>query len=129
VKTAQALYDRAVDQQKAGVSPAIDTLRAQVELQSRQQQLIVARNDFAKQKLALSRIIDSVGQAFALTDTAPYDALIPPSLEEGLRRAFAARSDYQAALAQTRAAELSGVPPARSTIPVLIWKAITGTSA
>lgn len=108
VKTAQALYDRAVDQQKAGVSPAIDTLRAQVELQSRQQQLIVARNDFAKQKLALSRIIGlPLGQAFALTDTAPYDALIPPSLEEGLRRAFAARSDYQAALAQTRAAELS----------------------
>ena len=108
VKTAQALYDRAVDQQRAGVSPAIDTLRAQVELQSRQQQLIVARNDFAKQKLALSRIIGlPLGQAFALTDTAPYDALIPPSLEEGLRRAFAARSDYQAALAQTRAAELS----------------------
>jgi outer membrane protein TolC len=108
VKTAQALYDRAVDQQKAGVSPAIDTLRAQVELQSRQQQLIVARNDFAKQKLALSRTIGlPLGQQFALTDRAPYDALVPPTLEEGLQRAFASRSDYQAALAQTRAAELS----------------------
>lgn len=108
VKTAQTLYDRAVDQQNAGVSPAIDTLRAQVELQSRQQQLIVARNDFAKQKLALSRIIGlALGQEFILTDKAPYDQLVPPSLEEGLRRAYASRSDYQAALAQTRAAELS----------------------
>ena len=43
LKTAQTRYDRAVDQQKAGVSPAIDTLRAQMELQSRQQQLIRRR--------------------------------------------------------------------------------------
>ncbi|HLB86761.1 MAG TPA: TolC family protein, partial [Terriglobales bacterium] len=49
VQTAQALYDKSVDQQSAGVSPAIDTLRAKVEFQTRQQQLIVARNDYAKQ--------------------------------------------------------------------------------
>src|SRR5947208_6068330 len=42
---------------KAGVSPAIDTLRAHVELQTRQQELIVVRNDYAKQKLALARAI------------------------------------------------------------------------
>lgn len=108
LKTAQTLYDRAVDQQKAGVIPAIDTLRAQVELQSRRRQLITARNDFAKQKLSLSRIIGlPLGQEFVLTDKAPYDALVPPSLEESLKRAYASRSDYQAALAQTRAAELS----------------------
>ena len=108
LKTAQTLYDRAVDQQKAGVIPAIDTLRAQVELQSRRQQLITARNDFAKQKLSLSRIIGlPLGQEFVLTDKAPYDALVPPSLEESLKRAYASRSDYQAALAQARAAELS----------------------
>jgi outer membrane protein TolC len=108
VKTAQTLYDRAVDQQKAGVSPAIDTLRSQVELQSRQQQLISVRNDFAKQKLLLSRIIGlPLGQEFVLTDKAPYDALVPPTLEESLKRAYASRADYQAALAQERAAELS----------------------
>jgi len=108
LKTAQALYDRAVDQQKAGVSPAIDTLRSQVELQSRKQQLIAARNDFAKQKLGLSRIIGlALGQEFTLSDKAPYDVFVPPSLEESLRRAYASRPDYQAALAQVRAAELS----------------------
>jgi outer membrane protein TolC len=108
VKTAKSLYDRAVDQQKAGLVPAIDALRSQVELQSRKQQLISARNDFAKQKLSLSRIIGlPLGQEFNLTDKAPYDAFVPPSLEESLKRAYASRSDYQAALAQTRAAELS----------------------
>jgi outer membrane protein TolC len=108
VETAQTLYTRSSDQLKAGVIPAIDALRAQVELQSRQQQLIAARNEFAKQKLALARIIGlALGQEFVLADKAPYDALIPPTLEEGLRRAYASRSDYQAALAQARAAELS----------------------
>ncbi len=47
VKTAQALYDQASDQLKAGTSPAIDALRAQVELKTRQQQLIQAKNDLA----------------------------------------------------------------------------------
>ena len=108
LKTAQTIYSRAVDQQSAGVSPAIDVLRSQVELQSRQQQLIVARTDFAKQKLALSRIIGlPLGQEFTLSDKAPYDQLVPPPLDEALRRAFASRPDYQSALAQTRAAELS----------------------
>jgi outer membrane protein TolC len=55
VRNAQALHDKAIDQQKAGLSPAIDTLRSRVELQTRQQQLIAARNDYAKQKLSLPR--------------------------------------------------------------------------
>src|SRR5215471_936341 len=46
VQTAQALYTKTADQQRAGVTPAIDTLRAQVEQQSRQQQLIVVRNNY-----------------------------------------------------------------------------------
>ena len=36
VQNAQALHDKAVDQQNAGLSPAIDTLRARVEMQNRQ---------------------------------------------------------------------------------------------
>ncbi|PYV72028.1 MAG: TolC family protein [Acidobacteria bacterium] len=108
VKNSQALYDKAVDQQKAGLSPAIDTLRAQVELQTRQQQLIVARNDFAKQKLAFARVIGlPPGQEFVLTEKAPYQSLTPLPLETYLQRAYASRSDYQAALSQVRAAELS----------------------
>lgn len=108
VKTAQALYNKAVDQQKAGVSPAIDTLRAQVELQTRQQQLIVARNDFAKEMLALGRIIGlPLGQQFSLSSKAPYEPLPIAGLEQSLQRAYSSRSDYQAAMAQVRAAEFS----------------------
>ena len=106
VQTAQALYDKSVDQQNAGVSPAIDTLRAKVEFQTRQQQLIVARNDYAKQKLALARAIGlPPGQEFTLSDKAPYEPLAALGLEQSLERAYASRSDYQAAQQQVRAAE------------------------
>lgn len=108
VKTSQTLFTRASDQQKAGVIPAIDALRAQVELQSRQQQLIVARNEFAKQKLALARIIGlPLGQEFVISDKAPYEQYTPPTLEDALHRAYASRPDYQSAQAQVRAAQLS----------------------
>ena len=49
VETASASYRKAAAQHDAGVAPAIDALRAQVEFQTRQQQLIAATSDFAKQ--------------------------------------------------------------------------------
>lgn len=108
VTNAQALYDKAIDQQKAGLSPAIDTLRSQVELQTRQQQLISARNEFAKEKLSLARVIGlAPGQEFVLTEKAPYQTLTPQPLEVYLQRAYASRSDYQAAQATLRAAQFS----------------------
>ena len=120
VKSSQALYDKAVDQQKAGLSPTIDTLRAQVELQSRQQQLIVSRNDYAKQKLALARAIGlPLGQEFVLTEKAPYQSLTPLPLETCLQRAYASRSDYQASLSQVRAAEYARRSAAAGRFPSL----------
>ncbi|HXM59570.1 MAG TPA: TolC family protein [Terriglobales bacterium] len=106
VETAQALYDKAADQQKAGTIPAIDALRAHVELQSRQQQLIVARNDYAKQKLTLGRVIGlPPGQEFSLTTAAPYEPLTTLPLEQDLQRAYASRPDYLAAAQQVRSSE------------------------
>lgn len=105
-ESAQALFTKARDQQSAGVSPAIDTLRAQVEFQSRQQQLIAARNGYAKQKLLLARTIGlPPGQEFNLTDKAPYEPLQPMTLEQALERAYAQRPDYLAAMQQVRSAQ------------------------
>jgi len=106
LESAQALYTKAADQQNAGLSPAIDTLRARVEFQNRQQQLIVARNEYAKQKLALVRAIGlPTGQEIELTSKAPYDRLATSGIEESLQRAYSSRSDYLAAAQQVRAAE------------------------
>jgi outer membrane protein TolC len=127
VTNSKALYDKAVDQQRAGLSPAIDALRSQVEFQTRQQQLIVARNDFAKQKLNLARAIGlPPGQEFELTEKAPYEALTTLPLETYLQRAYAGRADYQAAEAKVRSAELSKRGAAAGRYPSLDVNANVG---
>jgi outer membrane protein TolC len=71
--TSRALYQRAVDQTKAGVAARIDELRANVELQTQQQRLIAAQNQFSKDALTLGRTIGlPPGQEFTLTDDVPY---------------------------------------------------------
>jgi outer membrane protein TolC len=85
VNTAQALYNQASDQVNAGTSPAIDGLRAQVELKTRQQQLIQAKNDFAIQKLNLARVIGlAAGQQYELTDKSPYEPFTAMNLDDAL---------------------------------------------
>lgn len=120
VETAQALYNKAHDQQVAGVSPSIDVLRAQVELQMRQQQLIVARNGYAKQKLALARTIGlPPGQEFNMTDQEPYQPLAPLNLDDALHRAYASRADYQAAVQQVLSAEQFRRAATAEHLPIL----------
>lgn len=89
VKTAESLYQKSVDQKKAGVIAGIDELRAKVELQTQQQRLIAQENQFAKDKLTLARIIGlPTGQEFALTDTVPYAPLEKVDPHEALQRAY-----------------------------------------
>jgi outer membrane protein TolC len=127
VKTAQALYDQASDQVSAGTSPAIDALRAKVELQTRQQQLIQAKNNFAIQKLTLARVIGlAPGQEFDLTDKSPYEPFEGMTLEDALKHAYASRSDYQAALADTRAAEYARKAAKAGYLPSLSFDADYG---
>ncbi len=120
VETAKALYDKAVVQQQAGVAPAIDTLRAQVEYQTRQQQLIAATNDFAKQKISLARVVGlAPGQEFELADKAPYQVFPIPDLETSLQRAYSLRSDYKAARDRLVAAQLERSAAAAGYFPTI----------
>lgn len=129
VNTAQALYNQAEDQVQAGTSPAIDALRSHVELQTRQQQLIQAKNDFAIQKLTLARVIGlASGQQFDLTDKSPYQPFEGVTLDEALKRAYASRSDYQAALAGVHAAEYSVGAAKAERYPSLSFNADYGVA-
>jgi outer membrane protein TolC len=130
VKTAQTLYDQANDQVTAGTSPEIDRLRAKVELQTRQQQLIQAKNNFAIQKLTVARVIGlAPGQEFEFTDKSPYQPSDPITVEEALNRAYASRSDYQAATADVRAAEFSRKSAVAGYFPSLSFSADYGAGA
>ncbi len=106
VETDQAIYQRATDQKRAGTAAAIDVLRAHVELQQEQQQLITQENQVAKDKLALGRVIGlPSGQQLAIADTEPYSPLAALTLDEALRTAYDQRADLQSAKAFVRAAE------------------------
>ncbi|MBV8674223.1 MAG: TolC family protein, partial [Acidobacteriaceae bacterium] len=105
--TAKALSQQASDQRTAGLASAVDVLRAQVQLQSREQKLIVAKNNLAKQKLVLARAIGlPPGQTFDVTTQAPYNELNPSTLDETIQSAYKTRPDFQSQINQVRSAEL-----------------------
>jgi len=106
VNTAQAIYDRAVDQKQAGTSPAIDVLRAQVELKTQQQRLLAQQNQLDKDKLTLARVIGlAPGQVFDVADSVPFAPLAGISRDDALRMALAQRPDYQSAKKLAQGAE------------------------
>jgi outer membrane protein TolC len=128
VQTAQTLFDQATDQVNAGTAADIDALRTKVELQTRQQQLIQDKNDFAIQKITVARVIGlSPGQDFELTDKSPYQPLENITVAEALTRAYASRSDYRAAASAVRAAELSRQAAVAGYFPSLSFGADYGT--
>ena len=128
VKTAQTLFEQAADQVNAGTAADIDALRTKVELQTRQQQLIQAKNDFAIQKITVARVVGlAPGQEFELTDKSRYEALENMTIDETLKRAYASRSDYRAVTADLRAAELSRKAAVAGYFPSLSFGADYGT--
>jgi outer membrane protein TolC len=128
VQTAQVLFDQATDQVTAGTAADIDALRTKVELQTRQQQLIQARNDFAIQKITVSRVIGlAPSQDLDLTDKSAYQPLENMTIDEALAQAYASRSDYRAAANTVRAAELSRQAAIAGYFPSLSFNADYGT--
>jgi outer membrane protein TolC len=60
-----------------------------------------------------------LGQEFQLTEKAPYQSLTPLPMEVYLQRAYATRSDYQAAQAQVLSAELTHRAAAAGRYPTV----------
>jgi outer membrane protein TolC len=128
VETAEALFKQATDQVNAGTAADIDALRTKVELQTRQQQLIQAKNDFAVQKISVARVLGlATSQDFDLTDKSLYQELESLTVDDALQRAYSARSDYRAAESAVRGAELSRKAAVAGYFPSLSFGADYGT--
>lgn len=124
VRNAEALYKQALDEFQAGTSPRIDVTRTSVQLHTEQYNLSIARNNFAIAKLNLSRGVGlPLGQAFEIADQLPYADLNPPTIEEALRTAYGARSDFRAALESEKSAQQELSAARAQRYPVL---AMTG---
>jgi outer membrane protein TolC len=106
VATSKISLDQANANHDAGTAPKLDVLRAQVDYQSLEQQLIVAQNGLEKDKLALARAIGlPLEQKFNLADKAPYAVLDHLDVDATIKQAHANRKDLASMLEQTRAAE------------------------
>ena len=104
--TAQVSLNQANANHEAGTAPRIDMLRAQVDVQNEQQQLIATQNTFEKDKIALARAIGlPLDQKFTLVDTAPFAAFDVPDPAAAFAQALKQRKDLAAASEQVKAAE------------------------
>jgi outer membrane protein TolC len=106
VATAKISLNQAEANHQAGTAPLLDELRARVDYQTLEQQLIVAQNGLEKDKLALARVIGlPLAQKFDLMDTAPYAAFDQIDVDAAIRDAHANRKDLAAMLEKTKAVE------------------------
>lgn len=91
---AKTLFEQAADRQKAGVGINLDTLRAQVEYQQRQQGTIAAQAQLDKDIIQLNRIMGiPAGQKLQLTDTEPFADLADMDLARAKATAYLHRKD------------------------------------
>ena len=120
VATAKVSLDQAEANHEAGTAPMLDALRARVDYQSLQQQLIVTNNAIEKDKLALARTIGlPVAQSFNLTDKAPYEAFDNMDVDALVKQAEENRKDLAAMVEQTEAAQEQRKAATASRLPVV----------
>jgi outer membrane protein TolC len=120
VSTSKVSLDQAVANHQAGTAPMLDELRARVDYQSLEQQLIVVKNSLEKDKLALARTIGlPLAQSFTLADKAPYAAFDELDVDATIRQAHANRKDLAAMVEQVKAAEEQRKSATADRLPTL----------
>ena len=108
----QLASDRELERQAqakrdAGVGTNLDLIRARVERQNREQELIAANSQFEKDKIQLNRLMGlAADQPLQLTDAVPFHELEALPLETARQVAYKRRKDLLSLEAQLRAAQL-----------------------
>jgi outer membrane protein TolC len=105
-KADELVLQQATASHDAGVGTNLDVLRARVQLQTQQQTVINAENTFAKDKIALNRLIGlPAGQELTLTDKTPYNEFAELPLDQAKALAYTRRKDLLSLQAQMEVAE------------------------
>ncbi len=106
LQTANSAYDQSSQQLGQGLIAKVDADRSQVQALTHQQRLLSLKNDLAKQKINLARMIGlPANDQYELSDEIPFTPPAAVSVEGALAQAFEQRADLKAADAQLRAAE------------------------
>lgn len=106
LETANALLDQTSQRRAVGLTAQIDVNRSQVQALTQQQRLVSVKNDLAKQKINLTRLIGlPPSDTFELSDEIGFTAPPAINLEDAVKQAVDLRADLKAARAQVCAAE------------------------
>jgi len=118
VATSRSLEQLARDQHDEELATGVDVLRAQVQLARDRQNALVARNTYQTSVLALGRFLGlDLGQPLELAEPLTFEAVDPPSIEDVIRDALAARADYRALVAQRDALDEQGQATRARALP------------
>jgi outer membrane protein TolC len=106
LQSANAVFDQSKQQLEQGLIAKVDADKNEVQALTHQQRLLSLKNDLAKQKINLARMIGlPANDQYDLSDEVPFAPAAPITIEEALAQAFQQRADLKAADAQVRAAE------------------------
>ena len=106
LQSANAVFDQSKQQFDQGLIAKVDADRNEVQALTHQQRLLSLKNDLAKQKINLARMIGlPPNDQYDLSDEVPFAPAAPLTIEAALAQAFQERADLKAAEAQVRAAE------------------------
>ena len=124
LKQDQVVFEHARVSRDAGVGINLDVLRAQVELQNEQQQLVRAQNAVAKDKIQLNREMGQpAGQQLDLVDAVPYGDFDASSTDDAIKAALAVayvrRKDLRGLEAQLTVAEETQKALKYERLPIL----------
>jgi outer membrane protein TolC len=123
----EVAYQQAKDSHAAGVGTNLDMLRARVQLQTQQQAVISDENAFAKDKIALNRLIGlPADQEITLTDAAPYAEFAELPLADAMRLAFQRRKDLLGLQAQLEVATQARKAVTAERFPTLAFDGYYG---
>ena len=122
VATSKISLNQAEANHQAGTAPLLDELRARVDYQSLEQQLIAAQNGLEKDKLSLARTIGlPLAQKFNMVDQVPYQAFDEIDIDKAIREAHANRKDLAAMLEQTKALEQQRKSATAERLPKVVF--------
>ncbi|HTZ56603.1 MAG TPA: TolC family protein [Acidobacteriaceae bacterium] len=125
----RVLLNQTIAEHQAGTAANLDELRARVQYQTQQQDVISAEVNFKKAKIALNREIGlPAEQEIQLTDAEPYADLETMNIEQAKEMAYRSRQDYQSLQAQVRASQLQRKAAKWERVPTLDFQGNYGVT-
>ncbi|MBS1814447.1 MAG: TolC family protein [Acidobacteria bacterium] len=120
LKSDTELTRQSRESHEAGVGTNLDYLRSRVEMQTREQELVSAQADFARDKIALARAMGlPADQELELSDAIPYAEIEQLPLDQAMKVAEVRRKDLLSLESQLRTAVLQRKAVAYERLPVL----------